>query len=145
MFGVKYFEIYQRYIVMSTYEASQLSSDSNGNLKGVINAITKADENYNLKWKISFKNSSTFDFIKTISDESNVFVVIISKSLISWFYKLDFTTGQLIQSKCNQYLQSNINVTNVYFDALISINSDYFAFDLSNQNFGVNYLVKGKN
>ena len=56
MFGVKNFEIYKSNIVMSTYEASNFIIDGNGNNLGVINAITKTDENFNSIWKTSFKN-----------------------------------------------------------------------------------------
>ena len=76
MYGVKYIEIYQSYIVMTTYEASQYLYDANNNIQGVINAITKTDENYNLIWKISFKNADANDLIMTLSDERNIFVVI---------------------------------------------------------------------
>ena len=120
--------------MMSTYEASHFIIDTNGNNQGIIHAITKTDENYNSIWKVSFKNSGTFDNIMTLSDESYVFVVIINISSITWFYKLDFITGQLILSKCNQYLESS-NITfgiNFRLFSLISISSEYLAIDASN-------------
>ena len=147
MFGVKNFEIYKSNIVMSTYEASNFIIDGNGNNLGVINAITKTDENFNSIWKTSFKNWSTFDFIMTLSDESNVFVVVVNTSLITWFYQLDFITGQLILSKCNQYLESNATITGLYFYllAFFQINSEYLAIEVSNISLGVNYLIQSKN
>ena len=54
MAGIYSIEIYQSYIVMTTYEAPQYLYDANYNLQGTIKAITKTDENYNLIWKISF-------------------------------------------------------------------------------------------
>ena len=146
MFGVKYFEIYHSNIVMSTYEASRFFVDSNGNYQGVINAIAKTDENYNSIWKISFKNSSAFDSIMTLSDANNVFVVVINTNLVTWFYKLDFITGQLILSKCNQYLESDTTTTELYFYllAIFQINSEYLAIEVSNINLGVNYLLQSK-
>ena len=144
MYGVKYIEIYQRYIVMTTYEASQYSLDANNNTLGVINAITKTDENYNLIWKISFKNADANDLIMTLSDERNIFVVI-NTPMITWLYKLDSTTGQLILSKCNQYLELNDFFPGIFLNHIISINSEYLAIDVSDYGLGVDYLIKSKN
>ena len=144
MYGVKSIEMYQSYIVMTTSEASQYLYDANNNIQGVINAITKTDENYNLIWKISFKNADANDLIMTLSDERNIFVVI-NTPMITWFYKLDSTTGQLILSKCNQYLELDGFFPGIFLNHIISMNSEYLAIDVSNFGLGVDYLVKSKN
>ena len=147
MIGVKCIEIYQSYIVMTTYEASQYPLDAFYNFQGDIIAITKTDENFNLIWKISFKNADANDPIMTLNDERNIFVVFINPSLMIWFYKLDSTTGQLIRSKCNQYLELDLFYPGIYLalNHIISMNSEYLAIDLSNIVLGIDYLVQSKN
>ena len=144
MAGIYSIEIYQSYIVMTTYEASQYLYDANYNLQGTINAITKTDENYNLIWKISFKNADANDLIMTLSDDRNIFVVI-NTPMITWFYNLDSTTGQLILSKCNQYLELNGFFPGIILNHIISMNSEYLAIDVSDYGSRVNYLVQSKN
>ena len=104
---------------MGTFEAAQYFIN-NGKDQGIISAISKNDENYNSIWKISFKNSSVYDQIMISSDENNVFVAILDPSLITCLIKLDFITGQLILSKCNQYLMSNAN-SKIAYDRKIGI------------------------
>ena len=144
MAGIYSIEIYQSYIVMTTYEAPQYLYDANYNLQGTIKAITKTDENYNLIWKISFKNADVNDLIMTLSDERNIFVVV-NAIFITWLYKLDSTTGQLILSKCNQYLELDGFFAGIFLNHIISMNSEYLAIDVSDYGSRVNYLVQSKN
>ena len=76
----------------------------------------------------------------TLSDERIIFVVI-NTPMITWLYKLDSTTGQLILSKCNQYLELNDFFPGIFLNHIISINSEYLVIDVSDYGLGVDYLL----
>ena len=62
--------------------------------------IIQTDDNLNTKWIVSVDINNTNDlFLSSISDENTTYCISINFKLVSCLYKLNYSTGEFINSK----------------------------------------------
>ena len=70
--------------------------------------IIRTDDNLNTKWIVSVDINNTYDlFLSSISDENTTYCMSINYKLVSCLYKLNYSTGEFINSKWHQHTQNN--------------------------------------
>ena len=71
--------------------------------------IIQTDDNLNTKWIVSVDINNTYDlFVSSVSDENTTYCMSINYQLVSWLFTLNYSTGELINSKWHKHTQNNV-------------------------------------